>query len=174
MLEPGKLLFAGLNSTTIAATAHPYLVELKRLLERAGAPVNLTDVVQSVVWGKLLLNCAINPIAALLDITNGELLQHEAGLQLMAEVVAEVVLVAKAAGVLLPFPESEALNQALQAARLTAANYCSMVQDLRKNRTTEIAALNGAVVREGERLGLKLPVNRTLTNLITFKQTLHN
>ena len=42
-----------------------------------------------------------------------------------------------------------------------------MLQDILHGRKTEIEMINGAIVREGERLGVATPVNRTLTLLIS-------
>jgi 2-dehydropantoate 2-reductase len=42
----------------------------------------------------------------------------------------------------------------------------STAQDIAKGRATEIAHLNGYVVREGEALGVATPVNQALNALI--------
>jgi 2-dehydropantoate 2-reductase len=176
LTEPGKVLFAGLNQTylgldsNMSSERQGYLHFLKAQFERVNAPITLTANVQSLVWSKLVVNCAINPVAALLDVTNGELLEKAATRQLMTEIATEVAKVAEAKGIKLAFPGSEAANQAMEVARQTAQNYCSMVQDLRRGRPTEIEALNGAIVREAEKLGLAVPVNRTLTQLIRARQ----
>jgi 2-dehydropantoate 2-reductase len=41
-----------------------------------------------------------------------------------------------------------------------------MLQDVLSQRRTEIDSINGAVVREGLRLGIPTPVNETLTRLV--------
>jgi 2-dehydropantoate 2-reductase len=45
-----------------------------------------------------------------------------------------------------------------------------MGQDVDHKRQTEIGAINGAVVQKASRLGLKAPVNQTLTALIETMQ----
>jgi len=42
----------------------------------------------------------------------------------------------------------------------------SMWEDLSSNKITEIDFLNGAIVREGERVGVDCPVNRAITDLV--------
>jgi 2-dehydropantoate 2-reductase len=42
----------------------------------------------------------------------------------------------------------------------------STAQDIARGRPTEIDHLNGYVAREGERLGIPTPVNRTLHALV--------
>jgi len=41
-----------------------------------------------------------------------------------------------------------------------------MLQDVLKSKMTEIEAINGAIVREGQELGIPTPVNMTLTSLV--------
>ncbi|MDH4319423.1 MAG: hypothetical protein OEV64_13605, partial [Desulfobulbaceae bacterium] len=48
----------------------------------------------------------------------------------------------------------------------TASNISSMLQDVRKGRPTEIDAINGAVVREGQRLSIPTPVNSELAEAV--------
>lgn len=41
-----------------------------------------------------------------------------------------------------------------------------MLQDVLKERITEVDMINGAIVREGDALGIPTPVNSVLTSLI--------
>ena len=50
----------------------------------------------------------------------------------------------------------------------TAEHESSMLQDIRKGRRTEIAALNGAVVDLGKGFALPTTYNELLCNLIAF------
>jgi 2-dehydropantoate 2-reductase len=43
-----------------------------------------------------------------------------------------------------------------------------MLQDILNHKKTEIDMINGAIVREGSKLGVATPVNSALTNLIKF------
>lgn len=62
--------------------------------------------------------------------------------------------------------DHEPIALAMQVCRDTAANISSMLQDVRNKRRTEIDAINGAIVREGHRLGLAMPENERLTQSI--------
>jgi 2-dehydropantoate 2-reductase len=178
LLGPGEVLAASLGVTTIGAG--PELpAALRLILERfaaalgqGGAAAELAADVAGVVWGKLVVNCAINPVASLLDVPNGALVESESAQAAMAPVVAEALAVARAAGVALPFADDAALPYVLDVARATAANICSMLQDLRRSRPTEIEALNGAVAREAARLGVATPVNAALTSLVRARERL--
>jgi 2-dehydropantoate 2-reductase len=75
--------------------------------------------------------------------------------------------VARAKGIVLPFPDAAA--QARRVARATASNLSSMLQDVLRGVPTEIDAINGAVVREGARLGVPTPANETLLRLLAAR-----
>jgi 2-dehydropantoate 2-reductase len=51
-------------------------------------------------------------------------------------------------------------------AQATAANRSSMLQDLLRGAPTEAATINGAVAREGARLGVPTPLNGALAALV--------
>jgi 2-dehydropantoate 2-reductase len=130
----------------------------------AGIPAAPSDDVAGLLWGKLVINVGINPFTGLLQVRNGELLEHEETRELMRMAVDEAVSVAKAASVSLPFPDPLARVQ--EVARLTGQNKSSMYQDVAAGRRTEIDFICGAVVREGEKHGIPTPVNRALTLLV--------
>jgi 2-dehydropantoate 2-reductase len=46
----------------------------------------------------------------------------------------------------------------------------SMLQDVERGRPTEIDAINGAIVREGTRLGVPTPYNQALLLLIKARE----
>ena len=52
----------------------------------------------------------------------------------------------------------------------TASHYPSMLRDLERNRRTEIDALNGAIVKLGEKKNIDTPVNQTIISLIRFRE----
>jgi 2-dehydropantoate 2-reductase len=116
------------------------------------------------VWGKLAINAAINPLTALLQVPNGELLERPTAQALMGSAAAEVAAVAAARGVQLPYADPPAAAQ--EVARRTAANYSSMLRDIQRGAPTEIDAICGAIVRAGEQAQVPTPVNRTLWQLV--------
>jgi 2-dehydropantoate 2-reductase len=83
--------------------------------------------------------------------------------RLMRDAATEVADVAKAKGIRLP---DGIVETAMKLADAMPQTMSSTAQDIAKGRPTEIAHLNGYVVREGEALGVATPVNRTLNALI--------
>ena len=115
------------------------------------------------MWGKLVINAAINPLTALLRVPNGELLQRPAAHLLMRVLAQEAAAVATALGIHLPF--EDAVRAAEEVARKTANNHSSMFQDIRRGAPTEIDAICGAITQTGEKLGVATPFNRVCWHL---------
>jgi 2-dehydropantoate 2-reductase len=88
----------------------------------------------------------------------------------MEEAVEEAVSVAKAKGIELPYEDP--ISRVKDVCRNTSGNVASMLQDVLNKKITEVDFINGAIVREGERLGIPTPINFTLTCLVqTIQET---
>jgi len=162
LLGPGHVRAGGEGPTYMVLDSR--LLPIVGLLQRAGFEVVFEDDLENAVWGKLVVNTGINPITALLGIRNGELLESEPAHTLLCEVANETANVARARGVHLPFDDPG--EWVAHIARQTATNCSSMLQDLQRGAPTEIDAISGAVVREGEGLGVPTPINATLQHLV--------
>lgn len=143
------------------------LLRLADLLTAAGFETTLEADVDRVVWRKLAVNCAINPLSALFGCPNGELLAVPERRASLVRAAREVGAVAAAKGIDLGADPAEL---ALEVAAKTASNRSSMLQDMLRGVPTEIEALNGAVVREAHALGVPVPVNESLWDAIAKAQ----
>jgi 2-dehydropantoate 2-reductase len=137
---------------------------LAQTFSDAGLPTIATDRVWDMVWGKLLINAAMNATCALTGASGEAALRSEAGREWLGLVANETAAVAAALGISLPY--------AYPAARVwrhcqdVGPSKPSMLQDMERGRPTEIEAINGAVVREGARLGVPTPYNQALLSLV--------
>lgn len=143
---------------------HPRLGELAALLRRAGIPVTVESDLDRLLWGKLVVNAAINPLTALLRVTNGALLRLEPARRLYTALAREGEAVARAAGVTLPYPDATA--EVERVLRQTAANRSSMLQDILRGAPTEIEAINGALLHHAARTGIPAPINAAVYRLM--------
>jgi len=166
LLGPGRVREGGRGVTTLGWQPHlaHRLEDVADLFDRAGFETRVSADLNALMWGKLAVNCAINPLTALLRIPNGALLDNADALALAEAAAREAAAVARAQGIVLPFADPAA--RVREVARATAANRSSMLQDILRGAPSEIEAINGAVVREGERLGVPTPVNRTLWHMV--------
>jgi 2-dehydropantoate 2-reductase len=129
----------------------------------AGVPVQTSDNVAGALWAKLIVNCAYNALSAITQLPYGRLVQGAGMPAVMRDVVDECLAVAQAAGVNVPGDMHEAVRRIAQT---MPGQYSSTAQDLTRAKKTEIDHLNGFVVRKGESLGVRTPVNRVLLALV--------
>ncbi len=166
LLGPGRVRHAGRGPTYIAIRPKVAkgLAAVVDTFEQAGFEVHLSTDLDSLVWGKLIINVGINALTAILRVPNGQLVKIPAASELMAQVVDEAVAVCRAKGIELPYDDP--LGRVREVARATATNRASMLQDVLRGAPTEIGVINEAIVREGERLGVETPVNRVIVTII--------
>ncbi|TEU11303.1 MAG: 2-dehydropantoate 2-reductase [Anaerolineales bacterium] len=166
LLGPGQVRHAGKGPTHIATRTEiaVKLSDVASVFEQAGFEVHLSDDLESLVWGKLIVNVGINGLTAILRVPNGQLVEIPAASALMAQAVAEAEAVCQAKGVILPYDDP--LSRVREVARATAANRSSMLQDVLRGVPTEIGVINEAIVREGKRLGVATPDNEFIVTTI--------
>jgi 2-dehydropantoate 2-reductase len=166
LLGPGKIRHAGQGETIIGPGGDPNSLTEKLIsfLSQAGFKSRSVDKVDDLIWGKLIINVGINALTAITRLKNGLLPQFDGTRLVMEEAVKEAVAVARAKNIQLPYPDP--LGRVIEVCGATAGNIASMLQDVLKERMTEVDAINGAIVREGRTTGIPTPVNLTLTSLV--------
>jgi 2-dehydropantoate 2-reductase len=173
----GKILEAGVvqwdvkGDTTFgpfepqpAATA-----EIERLADactRAGMPTTAVADARPAQWRKVIFNAATNPVGALTGLTHGRVCERADLRALVSGLVDEGKAVAAAQGIELDADPEELIDH---AARPDVAydHKASMLQDVEARRPTEIAYLNGGIARFGRKLGVPMPLNDAVTQLVT-------
>ena len=170
LLSHGRIRHAGQGKTLIAPLERldTKAQEIASAFIRAGFETEVSQDLNSLLWGKLIVNVGINALAAITRLKNGQLPQFPEALVIIEEAVKEAATVAKARRVTLPY--ADPLSRVLEVCSATSDNVSSMLQDVLNKRPTEIDAINGAVVREGKALGIPTPINRTLTSLVRVIQ----
>jgi 2-dehydropantoate 2-reductase len=162
LLGPGLVKMGG--EGVISLEQNQALGPLEAALRSSNFNLQIVDDAKSLVWGKLVINAAINPLTALLRIPNGELLSRPVARKVMSALARETAEVAKAEHVHLPF--SNPVDAAEDVARKTATNMSSMFQDVRRGAKTEIDAICGAVTMRGKKHGINTPYNKACWQLI--------
>jgi len=131
--------------------------------QAAGIPVQVSPAVMDALWAKLTANCAYNALSALTQLPYGELVRRPGMEQTIRDVVAECVAVASAAGLHLP---DRIVEDVFGLSQSMAQQRSSTAQDLARGRRSEIDYINGHLAREGDRLGVAVPLNRLLHALV--------
>jgi len=166
LLGDGHVRHAGQGDTKFGSEAPlgDALPEIVSAFNDAGFKTQSADNVNSLIWGKLIVNVGINALTAITRLKNGRLPDIGGTMTVMKGAVREAVKVADAKDIALPYPDP--LGRVVEVCRATGGNIASMLQDVLKQGITEVAFINGAIVREGEALGIPTPVNHTLSCLI--------
>ena len=162
LLGPGWVREGGMG--IISMESHQALGPIERALQAANFEVNLVENAQSLIWGKLVINAAINPLTAILNVPNGKLLELESAHDMMKSLAEEAAQAAQAEDIKLPF--SDPVAAAEEVARRTAANHSSMLQDVLRGAPTEIDAICGEIVKAGQKHNLDTPANWACWKLV--------
>lgn len=169
LVDVGHVRHAGKGKTSFGQVVpgkpdNEFLEKLVEIFKVSGFEVDISSDVDSLIWSKLLINVGINALTAILNVQNGKLLEFSHARQLMSDLVKEGWNLIKQKALTLPYEDPIARVE--EVCHLTAANYSSMNQDINNARRTEIDFINGAVVREGEKLNIPCPYNDTVTKII--------
>ena len=166
MAGPGHLRHNGRGELVIEPAARSEAVA--QALNAAGVPTDISGNVRGALWAKLILNCAYNALSAVGRVVYGELVQRPGVPELMRDVVAECLAVARADGVNVPGDVDAAVRR---IAETMPGQYSSTAQDLMRGKPSEIDILNGYVVRQGDALGVPVPANRALWAVVKLVET---
>ena len=166
LVGPGHVRHAGEGPTYIADDPRNSLA-LKRIaktFDAAGILTSLAENLDTLIWGKLVINVGINALAAILRVPNGVVGMTSSCRKIMANAVAEAENVAHGLGIELPYERP--LNQVIKVCGNTAGNRASMLQDILRGARTEVDVINRAIVRKGKVLGIATPCNEFLSEMI--------
>ena len=166
----GRSRRQGVGVTVVgsAGASTPTVRAVGELVENAGLACRVAYDIRPHLWGKLLANAAINPIAALADAKNGIVAADPDAAELGRAVALETAAVARGLRVNLPFGDPWEYVRGVVAASAEDRN--SMTIDLGARMKTEIDYVNGAIVAAGKRLGIPTPYNDALVRLVRAKE----
>ena len=169
-LGPGTVAPVGLGTTIVGSGgASPEVcANIARLLAQADMPVSVAYDIHPHLWGKLIANAAINPVAALLDRPNGIVLADASAGELARSLAHEAATVAGAMRIALPFNDPWSYVRSI--VEQTADLRSSMLADLTNGVTTENDHISGAVVAAGRRAGVPTPYNDAMFRLIRARE----
>ncbi len=148
---------------------------LARAIREGGIPCETTDSIEKDLWAKMLYNCALNPLGAILGVPYGALAEQPSTKTLMDRIAEEVFAVMTAAGHQTHWRKPAEFLDAFYDRLVpdTAEHKSSMLQDIAAGKRTEIDALNGAVIALSQEHGLATPYNLAVYHLIRFLESTH-
>ena len=157
--SPGVIQFMARGYTLIEQ--HEGSERIAGVLSAAGLDCRVSPNIGADVWHKLVINCVVNPITAIMGCEVGGIANPQIA-PLKRLVIDECIAVAAAEGVTFANDFVREIDDRFRPSH----NIASMLQDLRRGRPTEIDYLNGAVVAIAASHSIACPVNAALTTII--------
>ncbi|WP_168188709.1 ketopantoate reductase family protein [Thermoflavimicrobium daqui] len=148
-------------------TFDPPIQEWIIAVENLGLQIAMDQQIFRRMWEKLAINCVVNPITALHQVKNGELLSSEY-ISEIEKISREVQAVAQKKG--FSFELDDMIQKVAYVCRNTKNNYSSMLQDLLQGRQTEIDYMNGAIIRYGKEEKIPTAYNQYLVERIHHRE----
>jgi len=143
---------------------------LCEFITKGGIPCETTDGIEKDLWAKMLYNCALNPLGAILDVPYGVLTEYEFTQTIMKGIIEEIFNVMTAAGYETHWQSPKDFLEVFYKKLVpdTAEHKSSTLQDILAKRRTEIDALNGAVIKLAEKYETNVPYNLVVYNMVKF------
>ncbi len=123
---------------------------------------------QQLMWQKLIINASINPLGAILNCRNGELLKKKY-LPMLGEIVNECCEIASSAGLKNSqqiFQPESMLEKVIQVCRNTSENRSSMLEDMIHHRQTEVRYINQYLLNLANHKEIDAPWNLCLISIL--------
>ena len=144
------------------------LQEIADLITASGINCEVTDEVDRYLWAKMLYNCTLNPLGAILDVTYGQLTENPYTLEIMNSIIDEIFEVINASPYETLWQNSDEYRNIFYSKLVpdTYNHYSSTHQDIKRKIPTEIDSLNGKVIELGEQFNIDISTNKLIYNLI--------
>ncbi len=168
---PGKAHHNGMELVRLGEINGPIsgrVEDLAELWRGGGFTVKCFDDMDQLVWEKLICNCAFSASAALTGWTVGEIIEDRHAWSVASNCALEAYLVARASNIRLDIVDPVSYVSDF-GAKIPHARP-SMLLDHMAGRPSEIDAINGAIPPAAARVGVKAPVNETVSALVRAKE----
>jgi len=148
----------------------PAVQDLAEAINKGGIPCETTCLIGKDIWAKMLYNCALNPLGAILDVPYGKLAEQESTRAIMDGIAREVFAVMTRAGYETHWESAKDFLEVFYGKLVpdTAEHKSSTLQDIAAKKPTEIDALNGAVIRLAVNYELPVPYNSVVYSIVKF------
>ncbi len=146
------------------------------LLNSSGIKAETTNEIEGYLWSKLLINSALNPVSAIKKYSFREIIENKDSRELFKKLYREGYPIVKRkveelkqklgnfigpSAIVNSIFKNEVLSDFILG--LVAKKFgeveSSMLQDIRKNKPTEIEFINGEIINLGKKYDINTPLN---------------
>ena len=147
----------------------PRLEAVKSVWESGGFKVLTFADIHKMIWEKLICNCTYSGTCALTNLTVEQVQASPSAWSVASGCATEAYHVARAKGIALDFDDPvryvREFGQKIPKARP------SMLLDHMAGRPAEVDNINGAIPREGAKVGIATPINSLVVALLKAKES---
>ncbi|MDP4179415.1 MAG: ketopantoate reductase family protein [Bacillota bacterium] len=146
---------------------------LANAINKGGIPCETNTEVSKALWAKMIYNCTLNPLGAILNVAYGKLTKSESSVFIMNKIIDEIFAVINAAGYETYWKDSESYKEVFYNEILppTYNHRSSTLQDIERKIKTEIDSLNGYVIKLAKKYNVDVPYNIMIYNMIKAKES---
>lgn len=145
-----------------------HLQPIADMITASGINCELTQELDKYLWAKMLYNCTLNPLGAILDVTYGKLTENEYSKALMDNIIEEIFSVIEASPYTTLWDSADDYKKVFYSKLVpdTYNHYSSTHHDIKRKIRTEIDTLNGKVIDLAEKYDVDVETNRIIYKLI--------
>jgi len=154
----------------------PVISRLIQLIDQGGIPCRVSPDIEADLWAKMLYNCSLNSLGALLNVKYGVLGETVWTKMILEQIIREVFRVMLVLGYRTHWLSAEEYLSVFYSSLLPATynHVSSMLQDIRAGKRTEIDFLNGVIVEGAQNSHQTACYNRLIRDLIKAKEIIKN
>ena len=143
---------------------------LAKAIAAGGIDCITVDDIEKDLWAKMLYNCALNPLGAILGVPYGRIAENKWSKDLMNRITEEVFRVMLAAGFRTHWQSADDFLKVFYDKLVpdTAGHKSSTLQSIATGRKTEIDALTGQVLQLADKYKIDAPCNHAIFSIIKF------
>ncbi|KAA9025975.1 2-dehydropantoate 2-reductase [Niallia endozanthoxylica] len=165
-INSNNVLHTGIGVTKLAPFRRS-MAKMQNLLnhiQKEEFPFLIEADYEKMLLKKLVVNAVINPLTAILQVKNGELIQNPHYFQMVKQIFAEIENS-------LCFQNKEGYFQnVIAVCEKTAHNQSSMLRDLMENRPTEIDAILGFILEKAAERKINTPIIQSFYQAVKGKE----
>lgn len=146
----------------------PQLEEVRAFFEETGIPYHVAPDIIHEQWSKLMLNCGLNQICAVYDVTYLGCQDGGAYQEMFRDTMEEVRKIACLEGIQIEPEEIRSWMKAING--LSPDSMPSMRQDMLAGNVTEVDLFSRTIMELAEKHGMEVPMNAMLYGKIKEKE----
>lgn len=127
-------------------------------------PLAMKEDYYKMLLDKLIVNAVINPLTAILQVKNGELIKNQHYFHVVKNLFSEIASILNLKNI------EEQQQRIIDICNNTSDNRSSMLKDIEANRKTEVDAILGFILEEAQNKDIQSPQIESLYYLIKGKE----